>query len=538
MKEFSGIIIEKGTVLGPVFLLKKEYNISNTKNLLEKDVYSELEKLDRVIDKSKQQIKEIINNADKKLGKDFTDIFQIHYMILEDETFIEPIKNKIRANYGIIEAINENYKDFKLIFKDLDDDYLSNRINDIKDISSRLITNLSSQNEDKILNSPHIIVTDELTPSDILMFDKDNVLGFVSSKGAVNSHAAILARNMEIPTIFSVKNIANSVNDEDIIIIDSENSKLILNPDEKSIDNIKKIITKEKENLDKFQQVSGLSDTTKDGRELKLFANISSSEDINSTIIKEAAGIGLFRTEFLFMDRNFAPSEEEQFLEYKKVAIALKDKPVIIRTIDLGADKCVEYINRDMEYNPALGKRGIRISLEHLDLFKTQLKAIFRASYYGNIYIMYPMITSSREIEMINTQLKIVEAELIEEGEDYSIPPQGIMIETPAAAIISDELASSVDFFSIGTNDLIQYTLACDRYSNSLIDYYDSYHPAILKLIKLTVKNAHDNGIWCGICGDLASDVNLIKCFVDMGVDELSVSSNKILELRYNLKSF
>ena len=538
MKEFSGIIIEKGTVLGPVFLLKKESNISNTKNLLEKDVYSELEKLDRLIDKSKQQIKEIINNADKKLGKDFTDIFQIHYMILEDETFIEPIKNKIRANYGIIEAINENYKDFKLIFKDLDDDYLSNRINDIKDISSRLITNLSSQNEDKILNSPHIIVADELTPSDILMFDKDNVLGFVSSKGAVNSHVAILARNMEIPTIFSVKNIANSVNDEDIIIIDSENSKLILNPDEKSIDDIKKIITKEKENLDKFQQVSGLSNTTKDGRELKLFANISSSEDINSTIIKEAAGIGLFRTEFLFMDRNFAPSEEEQFLEYKKVAIALKDKPVIIRTIDLGADKGVEYINQDMEYNPALGKRGIRISLEHLDLFKTQLKAIFRASYYGNIYIMYPMITSSREIEMINTQLKIVEAELIEEGEDYSIPPQGIMIETPAAAIISDELASSVDFFSIGTNDLIQYTLACDRYSNSLIDYYDSNHPAILKLIKLTVKNAHDNGIWCGICGDLASDVNLIKCFVDMGVDELSVSSNKILELRYNLKSF
>ena len=457
------------------------------------------------------------------------EIVQTHILMAEDPTFIDAIKSKIcKTKISAYEAVNIVCDEFVTIFKNMDDGYLSQRANDIYEISSQMKSNIVNQKQ-VMPKEPSIIITDLLTCNDILAFEKNDVLGFVSSKGFSLSHASILARKNQIPTVCGIENIMDLVKNGDTIII-SQN-ELIINPDEETIEEMKiKQIELENFKLE-LKKNKGLKTQTTDGREIQVLANISSSADLEESIENNCQGVGLFRTEFFFMDKITPPTEEEQYQIYKSVLEKLNGKEVTIRTIDIGSDKPIEYVDYKEENNPALGKRGVRVYLDYLDLFKTQLKALLRASCHGNLRIMYPMIISVKEVKFIYKQIDIVAKELEKEGKAYEIPPQGIMIETPAASLISDELAPLVDFFSIGTNDLTQYTLACDRENHNVVLELDTRHNSILKQIKICVENAHKNGISCSICGELASDESLTEVLLDMGVDKLSVSPNRILNM-------
>lgn len=532
MMRFSGKTVYKGIQMGPVLVLKG--NDSQVKRDKIQDADAEIERVGLAVEKAQQQLGKLYDKAVKEVGETSAAIFEVHQMMLEDEDYLDAIHNMIRT-----EMVNAEYAvavtgdNFSEMFAGMDDDYMKARAADIKDISNRLVQNLQGK-EDIDLNSsePAIIVADDLSPSETVQMDKDKILAFVTVHGSSNSHTAILARMMNIPALIGVPLDLDALHSGMTAVVDGFKGEIIFEPDEQTCEDAKKRMEEEQEKLHLFQSLKGKENVTLDGKKINVFANIGSVGDVGYVLENDAGGIGLFRSEFLYLGRDNFPTEEEQFQAYKQVVQMMAGKKVIIRTLDIGADKQVDYFNLGKEENPAMGYRAIRICLKQLEIFRTQLRALFRAAVFGNLSVMYPMIISVEEVRKIYEIVDSVKAELESDGVPYKVPEQGIMIETPAAVMVSDELAELVDFFSIGTNDLTQYTLAIDRQNEKLDDFYNAHHKAILRMIKMTVENAHKAGKWAGICGELGADLELTEEFVRMGVDELSVAPSMVLKLR------
>ena len=532
MQCFQGKSVYKGIAMGPIVVLKKDdYQVKRTRI---EDPEAEVKRVDAALEKSKEQLQKLYDKAVKEVGEASAAIFEVHQMMLEDDDYLEAIQNTIRTEQVNAEyAVATTGDNFAEMFASMDDDYMKARSADIKDISERLVRNLSGQ-EDTDLSSidPSVIVADDLSPSETVQMDKDKILAFVTVHGSTNSHTAILARMMNIPALIGVPMDLDELKTGMTAVVDGFEGTVTFDPDEEIKAQTEKRMEEEAEKLKLLQELKGKENVTLDGHKINIYANIGSVGDIGYVLENDAGGIGLFRSEFLYLGRNDFPTEEEQFQAYKQAVQMMAGKKVIIRTLDIGADKQVDYFNLGNEDNPALGYRAIRICLTQPDIFKTQLRALLRAAVYGNLSIMYPMITSTEEVKKIYEIVAEVEAELKEQEIQYKLPEQGIMIETPAAAIISDKLAEMVDFFSIGTNDLTQYTLALDRQNAKLDDFYNPHHEAILRMIQMVVDNAHKCGKWAGICGELGADATLTEQFVRMGVDELSVAPSMILKLR------
>ena len=532
MMRFSGKTVYKGIQMGPVLVLKG--NDSQVKRDKIQDADAEIERVGLAVEKAQQQLGKLYDKAVKEVGETSAAIFEVHQMMLEDEDYLDAIHNMIRT-----EMVNAEYAvavtgdNFSEMFAGMDDDYMKARAADIKDISNRLVQNLQGK-EDIDLNSsePAIIVADDLSPSETVQMDKDKILAFVTVHGSSNSHTAILARMMNIPALIGVPLDLDALHSGMTAVVDGFTGEVIFEPDEQTCEDAKKRMEEEQEKLHLYQSLKGKENVTRDGKKINVFANIGSVGDVGYVLENDAGGIGLFRSEFLYLGRDNFPTEEEQFQAYKQVVQMMAGKKVIIRTLDIGADKQVDYFNLGKEENPAMGYRAIRICLKQPEIFRTQLRALFRAAVFGNLSVMYPMITSVEEVKKIYEIVDSVKAELDSDGVPYKIPEQGIMIETPAAVMVSDELAELVDFFSIGTNDLTQYTLAIDRQNEKLDEFYNTHHKAILRMIKMTVENAHKAGKWAGICGELGADLELTEEFVRMGVDELSVAPSMVLKLR------
>ena len=481
------------------------------------------------------QLTHLYEKALQEVGEANAAIFDIHRMMLEDGDYQESIENIIHTQGVNAEyAVAQTADNFAQMFLSMEDDYMRGRAADVKDISERLISVLQGEKTEKLTTEePVIIVADDLAPSETVQLDKDMVLSFVTVHGSLNSHSAILARTMEIPALVGAGQIPlDETIDGKLGIVDGAGGKIYVDPDEETLNMMRKIQQDEEEKKKLLQTLKGKENVTLDGQNILLYANIGNMKDLATVMQNDAGGIGLFRSEFIYLERDDFPTEEEQFRIYRKVAETMGKKRVIIRTLDIGADKQCDYFGMEKEDNPALGCRAIRICLTRPEIFKTQLRALFRASAFGNIAIMYPMITSVKEVRQIKDIVEEVRKELDEQTVEYGNPEQGIMIETPAAAIISDELAKEVDFFSIGTNDLTQYLLAIDRQNTALDEFCDMHHPAVFRMIELVVNNAHKAGIWAGICGELGADTTLTKEFLAMGVDELSVSPGRILPIR------
>ena len=532
MQSFQGKSVYKGIVMGPVVVLKKnDYQVKRTKI---EDAQKEADRVQDAVKRSQEQLQKLYDKALKEVGEASAAIFEVHQMMLEDEDYLEAIQNMIET-----EMVNAEYAvavtgdNFSQMFASMDDDYMKARAADIKDISERLVRNLSGQEDTDLSNiDPSIIVADDLSPSETVQMDKDKILAFVTVHGSTNSHTAILARMMNIPALIGVPLELDELASGTTAVVDGFTGQVTFEPDEETQEQTLKRVQEEKEKLALLQDLKGKENVTLDGKKINIYANIGSVGDIGYVLENDAGGIGLFRSEFLYLGRNDFPTEEEQFQAYKQAVQTMAGKKVIIRTLDIEADKQVDYFNLGNEDNPALGYRAIRICLKQPDIFKTQLRALFRAAVYGNLSIMYPMITSVEEVEKIYEIVKEVEIELKAQEIQYRIPEQGIMIETPAAVMVSDRLAELVDFFSIGTNDLTQYTLAIDRQNEKLDDFYNPHHEAILRMIQMVVDNAHKCGKWAGICGELGADLTLTEKFVRMGLDELSVAPSMILKLR------
>ena len=532
MMRFSGKTVYKGIQMGPVLVLKG--NDSQVKRDKIQDADAEIERVGLAVEKAQQQLGKLYDKAVKEVGETSAAIFEVHQMMLEDEDYLDAIHNMIRT-----EMVNAEYAvavtgdNFSEMFAGMDDDYMKARAADIKDISNRLVQNLQGK-EDIDLNSsePAIIVADDLSPSETVQMDKDKILAFVTVHGSSNSHTAILARMMNIPALIGVPLDLDALHSGMTAVVDGFKGEIIFEPDEQTCEDAKKRMEEEQEKLHLYQSLKGKENVTRDGKKINVFVNIGSVGDVGYVLENDAGGIGLFRSEFLYLGRDNFPTEEEQFQAYKQVVQMMAGKKVIIRTLDIGADKQVDYFNLGKEENPAMGYRAIRICLKQPEIFRTQLRALFRAAVFGNLSVMYPMITSVEEVKKIYEIVDSVKAELDSDGVPYKIPEQGIMIETPAAVMVSDELAELVDFFSIGTNDLTQYTLAIDRQNEKLDEFYNAHHKAILRMIKMTVENAHKAGKWAGICGELGADLELTEEFVRMGVDELSVAPSMVLKLR------
>ena len=532
MQCFQGKSVYKGIAMGPIVVLKKnDYQVKRTRI---EDPEAEVKRVDTALEKSKEQLQKLYDKAVREVGEASAAIFEVHQMMLEDDDYLEAIQNTIRTEQVNAEyAVATTGDNFAAMFASMDDDYMKARSADIKDISERLVRNLSGQ-EDADLSSiePSVIVADDLSPSETVQMDKDKILAFVTVHGSTNSHTAILARMMNIPALIGVPMELEELKTGMTAVVDGFAGTVTFDPDEDTKTETEQKMKEEAEKLRLLQELKGKENVTLDGHKINIYANIGSVGDIGYVLENDAGGIGLFRSEFLYLGRNDFPTEEEQFQAYKQAVQMMAGKKVIIRTLDIGADKQVDYFNLGNEDNPALGYRAIRICLTQKDIFKTQLRALLRAAVYGNLSIMYPMITSTEEVKKIYEIVAEVEAELKEQEIQYKIPEQGIMIETPAAAIISDRLAEMVDFFSIGTNDLTQYTLAIDRQNEKLDEFYNSHHEAILRMIQMVVDNAHKCGKWAGICGELGADLTLTEQFVRMGVDELSVAPSMVLKLR------
>ena len=532
MQRFQGKSVYKGIAMGPVVVLKKnDYQVKRTRI---EDPKSEAKRVTEAVEKSQDQLGRLYDKAVKEVGEASAAIFEVHQMMLEDEDYLEAIQNMIQT-----EQVNAEYAvavtgdNFAEMFAAMDDDYMKARSADIKDISERLVRNLSGQ-EDTDLSSidPSVIVADDLSPSETVQMDKDKILAFVTVHGSTNSHTAILARMMNIPALIGVEMDLDELKTGMTAVVDGFQGQVIFEPDEEVKAETLTRMKEEEEKLKLLQELKGKENITLDGHKINIYANIGSVGDIGYVMENDAGGIGLFRSEFLYLGRNDFPTEEEQFQAYKQAVQMMAGKKVIIRTLDIGADKQVDYFNLGNEDNPAMGYRAIRICLKQQDIFKTQLRALLRAAVYGNLSIMYPMITSTEEVKRIYEIVAEVEEELKAQEIQYKIPEQGIMIETPAAVMISDRLAEMVDFFSIGTNDLTQYTLAIDRQNEKLDDFYNPHHEAILRMIQMVVDNAHKCGKWAGICGELGADATLTEQFVRMGLDELSVAPSMVLKLR------
>ena len=532
MQSYQGKSVYKGIAMGPVVVLKKnDYQVKRTRI---EDPEAEIKRVDEALEKSKEQLQKLYDKAVQEVGEASAAIFEVHQMMLEDDDYLEAIQNTIRT-----EQINAEYAvaatgdNFAEMFASMDDDYMKARSADIKDISERLVRNLSGQ-DDADLSSiePSIIVADDLSPSETVQMDKDKILAFVTVHGSTNSHTAILARMMNIPALIGVDMNLGEIHTGMEAVLDGFQGTVIFEPDETVKAQTTEKMAEEAEKLRLLQELKGKENVTLDGHKINIYANIGSVGDIGYVMENDAGGIGLFRSEFLYLGRNDFPTEEEQFQAYKQAVQMMAGKKVIIRTLDIGADKQVDYFNLGNEDNPAMGYRAIRICLKQPEIFKTQLRALLRAAVYGNLSIMYPMITSTEEVKKIYEIVAEVEEELKAQEIQYKIPEQGIMIETPAAAIISDRLAEMVDFFSIGTNDLTQYTLAIDRQNEKLDEFYNPHHEALLRMIQMVVDNAHKCGKWAGICGELGADTTLTEEFVRMGLDELSVAPSMVLKLR------
>ena len=532
MQCFQGKSVYKGIAMGPIVVLKKnDYQVKRTRI---EDPEAEVKRVDTALEKSKEQLQKLYDKAVREVGEASAAIFEVHQMMLEDDDYLEAIQNTIRTEQVNAEyAVATTGDNFAAMFASMDDDYMKARSADIKDISERLVRNLSGQ-EDADLSSiePSVIVADDLSPSETVQMDKEKILAFVTVHGSTNSHTAILARMMNIPALIGVPMELEELKTGMTAVVDGFAGTVTFDPDEDTKTETEQKMKEEAEKLRLLQELKGKENVTLDGHKINIYANIGSVGDIGYVLENDAGGIGLFRSEFLYLGRNDFPTEEEQFQAYKQAVQMTAGKKVIIRTLDIGADKQVDYFNLGNEDNPALGYRAIRICLTQKDIFKTQLRALLRAAVYGNLSIMYPMITSTEEVKKIYEIVAEVEAELKEQEIQYKIPEQGIMIETPAAAIISDRLAEMVDFFSIGTNDLTQYTLAIDRQNEKLDEFYNPHHEAILRMIQMVVDNAHKCGKWAGICGELGADPTLTEQFVRMGVDELSVAPSMVLKLR------
>lgn len=532
MQCFQGKSVYKGIVMGPVAVLKK--NDYQVKRARIEDPEAEVKRVEEAVEVSKKQLGRLYDKAVREVGEASAAIFEVHQMMLEDEDYLESMENMIR-----IELVNAEYAaaatgdNFAEMFAAMDDEYMKARSADVKDISERLVRNLSGEGDNDLSSmEPSIIVADDLSPSETVQMDKEKILAFVTVHGSTNSHTAILARMMNIPALIGVPMDLNGLKTGMTAVVDGFSGQVIFEPEEDVQKETEKRMQEEAEKQKLLEELKGKENVTPDGRKINIYANIGSVGDLGYVMENDAGGIGLFRSEFLYLGRNDFPTEEEQFQAYKQAVQTMAGKKVIIRTLDIGADKQVEYFNLGKEENPALGYRAIRICLKQPEIFKAQLRALFRAAVYGNLSVMYPMITSTEEVEKIYAIVAEVEEELKKQEVQYKIPEQGIMIETPAAVMISDRLAEMVDFFSIGTNDLTQYTLAIDRQNEQLDDFYNPHHEAVLRMIRMVVENAHKCGKWAGICGELGADLTLTEQFVRMGVDELSVAPSMILKLR------
>ena len=532
MECLKGKSVYKGVAFGKISVLKKDDYV--VKRVKIEDTQAELQRVEEAVEASKQQLQKLYEKALKEVGEASAAIFEVHQMMLEDEDYKESIENIISTQQVNAEyAVASTGDNFSQMFASMDDDYMRARAADIKDISNRLVKNLSGQSADVMdLDEPVIVVADDLSPSETVQMDKEKILAFVTVHGSANSHTAILARMMNIPALIGVDMDLEALHTGTEAAVDGFHGEFFVDPSEEVKERIQRKIEEEKEKQELLQQLRGKENVTKGGRHINLYANIGSVADMGYVLENDAGGIGLFRSEFLYIGRNELPDEEEQFQAYKQAVQNMAGKKVIIRTLDIGADKQADYLNIEKEENPALGYRAIRICLAQPEIFKTQLRALFRASAYGNLSIMYPMITSTEEVAQIQEIVQEVKEELKTDGIPYNDVEEGIMIETPAAVLISDELAKMVDFFSIGTNDLTQYTLAIDRQNEKLDRFYNPHHKSILKMIQMVVDSAHQEGKWAGICGELGADPELTETFVRMGVDELSVAPSMILKLR------
>ena len=534
MKKFTGKGVYGAVAMGKISVFQKQDTLIQRTSV--KDTEAEKARVEAAKAAAAEQLQAIYEKALKEVGETNAQIFEIHMMMLEDDDYNESIQNiidtqKVNAEY----AVSITADNFAEMFSAMDDAYMQARAADVRDISDRIIANLTGNvavQEDS--GEKHIICADDLAPSETVSLDKDKVLAFVTAHGSSNSHTAILARNMNIPAVIGVgSDFLKEVQDGTEAIVDGFTGEIFVEPDEETR---RRLLEKQQADEEKKRlllELKGKENVTRDGTKVNIYANIGSVDNIGAVLLNDAGGIGLFRGEFLYLENNDYPNEEQQFLAYKRVLESMAGKKVIIRTLDIGADKQVDYFHLKKEDNPAMGYRAIRICLTRPEIFKTQLRALYRASIYGNLGVMFPMITSVSELEKILAICEEVKAELREQGVTYSDTMElGIMIETPAAAIISDRLAPMVDFFSVGTNDLTQYTLACDRQNPDIEPFIDTHHEAILRLIEMSAKNAHANGAWIGICGELAADTTLTETFLRMGIDELSVSPAFVLKVR------
>lgn len=539
MKKFQGKGVYGAVAVGKISLFKKAD--ANVKRVHVADTDNEKTRFEQAKTLAVEQLQEIYDKALKEVGEANAAIFEIHQMMLDDDDYNDSINNiidsqSVNAEYAV--AITaDNFAD---MFAAMDDAYMNARAADVRDISNRLINilsgNVSIESES---NEKVIICASDLAPSETVALDKDKVLAFVTAHGSSNSHTAILARNMNIPAIIGAGDeFLNEIEDGGEAIVDGYTGEIFVDPDDETR---AKLLEKQRADEEKkrlLQELKGKENVTLDGRKINVYANIGSVGDIGKVLANDAGGIGLFRSEFLYLENSDYPTEEQQFNAYKKVLESMAGKKVIIRTLDIGADKKCDYFNLKPEENPALGYRAIRICLTRPEVFKTQLRALYRASVFGNLGIMFPMITSVSELEKILVVCDEVKSELKEQGVEYSDKVElGIMIETPAAAVISDKLAPMVDFFSVGTNDLTQYTLACDRQNPDIEQFVDTHHEAILRLIEMSAENAHKHGAWIGICGELGADTSLTETFLRMGIDELSVSPTFVLKVRDVVRS-
>lgn len=530
MEKYTGKSIFKGIAIGKILFYQK--GEQPVKRMKIKDTAEQIKRYEDARAKAAEQLQGLYEKALKEVGEANAAVFEVHQMMLEDDDYIDSVVNIIETQQVNAEfAVATTGDNFAKMFAEMEDDYFKARAADVKDISERMV-NILSGNESggAIGDEPVIVVAEDLAPSETVQMDKEKLLAFVTRLGSANSHTAILARTMNIPALIEV-DIKEEWNGK-MAVVDGYTGTFYIDPDEETL---KKMQEKKEEDIkarELLQELKGKEDVTVDGKHIKLYANIGGVKDVASVLANDAAGIGLFRSEFLYLEADNYPDEEAQFQAYKTVAENMAGKKVIVRTLDIGADKQVDYFNLDHEENPAMGYRAIRICLDRRDIFRTQLRALLRASAYGNIGIMYPMIISVDEVKEIKKIVESIKAELTEKGIEYGEVEQGIMIETPAAVMISDLLAEEVDFFSIGTNDLTQYTLAIDRQNSKLDNIYDAHHPAVLRMIQQTIENGHKAGCWVGICGELGADMTLTETFLKMGIDELSVSPTFVLPIR------
>lgn len=539
MTEFQGKGVFGAVAIGKISVFEKQEvkvkrcHITNTEN--------EKARIEQAKEQAKEQLQQIYEKALKEVGETNAQIFEIHMMMIDDEDYNDSINNIIESqNVNAEYAVAVTADNFAEMFASMDDSYMQARTSDVKDISERLIKNLSSGNQETNKTDDKVIIcASDLAPSETVSLDKEKVLAFVTANGSSNSHTAILARNMNIPAVIGVgEKFLEEIKNGETAIVDGFTGKVYIDPDSETLEAMQKKQKQDTEKKELLQKLKGKENITLDGTKINIYANIGGVDNIGAVLLNDAGGIGLFRSEFLYLENSDYPTEEQQFQAYKKVLESMAGKKVIIRTLDIGADKQVDYFHLEKEDNPALGYRAIRICLTRPEIFKTQLRALYRASVFGNLGIMFPMITSVKELERIKEICEEVKNELRAEDVEYLENTEiGIMIETPAAAIISDRLAPMVDFFSVGTNDLTQYTLACDRQNPRLEEFCDTHHKAILRLIRMSAENAHKNGAWIGICGELAGDTTLTEEFLRMGIDELSVSPAFVLKVRDTVRN-